>query len=138
MREQARPEAAMIVVHERVLCCMCGAFSDKWLEVARRCGKEAEPLQVNWGRHIDQREIDRALNTGKFDAVTLIHNETSSCFPNLLGTPVVNPNWDRMAVSVTMKLNNRFFPGKYVLAEVLVFSSRSSVRTNHTVGRCAN
>ena len=29
------------VVRERVLCCMCGAFSDKWLDVARRCGKEA-------------------------------------------------------------------------------------------------
>jgi aspartate aminotransferase-like enzyme len=71
------------VVRERVLCCMCGAFSDKWLEVARRCGKEAEPLQVAWGKHIDHRDIDRALATGKFDAVTLIHNETS--------TGVMNP-----------------------------------------------
>jgi len=34
------------VVRERVLCCMCGAFSDKWLDVARRCGMEAEALQV--------------------------------------------------------------------------------------------
>lgn len=71
------------VVRERVLCCMCGAFSDKWLEVTRRCGKEAESLQVEWGRHIDHREIDRALGSGKFDAVTLIHNETS--------TGVMNP-----------------------------------------------
>ncbi len=22
-----------------VLCCMCGAFSDKWFDVAKRCGK---------------------------------------------------------------------------------------------------
>jgi aspartate aminotransferase-like enzyme len=71
------------VVRERVLCCMCGAFSDKWLDVACRCGKEAEPLQVGWGKHIDHREIDRALAGGKFDAVTLIHNETS--------TGVMNP-----------------------------------------------
>ncbi|MGI9115662.1 MAG: pyridoxal-phosphate-dependent aminotransferase family protein [Chthoniobacterales bacterium] len=71
------------VVRERVLCCMCGAFSDKWLDVAGRCGKEAEPLRVDWGRHIDQREIDRALATGKIDTVTLIHNETS--------TGVMNP-----------------------------------------------
>ena len=34
------------VVRKRVLCCMCGAFSDKWLDVARRCGKEAEGLHV--------------------------------------------------------------------------------------------
>jgi aspartate aminotransferase-like enzyme len=66
-----------------VLCCMCGAFSDKWLDVARRCGKNAEPLQVDWGRHIDHKDVDRALASGKFDTVTLIHNETS--------TGVMNP-----------------------------------------------
>src|SRR5205823_13713499 len=67
----------------RVLCCMCGAFSDKWLDVAQRCGKEAEPLQVQWGKHIDHKEMDRHLATGKFDTVTLVHNETS--------TGVMNP-----------------------------------------------
>jgi aspartate aminotransferase-like enzyme len=71
------------LVRQRVLCCMCGAFSDKWLEVAQRCGKEAEPLQVDWGKHIDHKAIDRELGTGKFDTVTLIHNETS--------TGVMNP-----------------------------------------------
>jgi aspartate aminotransferase-like enzyme len=71
------------VVRERVLCCMCGAFSDKWLDVARRCGKEAEALQVEWGKNIDQRAIDRELASGKFDAITLIHSETS--------TGVMNP-----------------------------------------------
>lgn len=71
------------VVRKRVLCCMCGAFSDKWLDVARRCGKEAEALQVEWGKHIDPAALDQQLATGKFDAVTLIHNETS--------TGVMNP-----------------------------------------------
>ena len=71
------------LVDRSVLCCMCGAFSDKWLEVAKRCGKNAEPLQVEWGKHIDPKEIDRQLATGKFDTVTLIHNETS--------TGVMNP-----------------------------------------------
>jgi aspartate aminotransferase-like enzyme len=66
-----------------VLCCMCGAFSDKWLDVAKRCGKNAEPLQVEWGKHIDHRDIDRLLATGKFDTVTLTHSETS--------TGVMNP-----------------------------------------------
>jgi aspartate aminotransferase-like enzyme len=62
---------------------MCGAFSDKWLDVAKRCGKEAKPLQVDWGKRIDYKDVDRQLATGKFDTVTLIHNETS--------TGVVNP-----------------------------------------------
>ncbi len=71
------------VVGRRVLNCMCGAFSDKWLDVSRRCGKEADALQVDWGCHIDPKSLDRQLATGKFDAVTLIHNETS--------TGVMNP-----------------------------------------------
>ena len=71
------------LVSRGVLCCMCGAFSDKWLDVARRCGKNAEPLQVDWGKHIDHKDLDRALASGKFDTVTLIHNETS--------TGVMNP-----------------------------------------------
>ena len=66
-----------------LLCCTCGAFSDKWLDVARRCGRNAEPLQVDWGKHIDHKDLDRALASGKFDTVTLIHNETS--------TGVMNP-----------------------------------------------
>lgn len=72
------------VVQDRVLNCMCGAFSDKWLDVSRRCGKEAEALQVEWGSHIDHRAIDRQLGTGKFDTVTLIHNETSTGVMNSL------------------------------------------------------
>src|SRR5882724_10131783 len=71
------------LVGKRVLCCMCGAFSDKWLDVARRCGKEAEALQVDWGKHVDHKDVDLALASGKFDTVTLIHNETS--------TGVMNP-----------------------------------------------
>src|SRR4249919_3118165 len=66
------------LVRERLLCCMCGAFSDKWLEVARRCGKEADPLQVEWGQAIDPKAIDAQLATGRFDTVTLIHSETST------------------------------------------------------------
>jgi len=72
------------LVRQRVLCCMCGAFSDKWLDVARRCGKEAEPLEVEWGQAIDHKAVDAQLATGKFDTVTLIHNETSTGVMNLL------------------------------------------------------
>src|SRR2546428_2811814 len=72
------------LVDRGVLCCMCGAFSDKWLDVARRCGKNAEPLQVEWGKHIDQKNVDRELASGKFDTVTLIHNETSTGVTNPL------------------------------------------------------
>jgi aspartate aminotransferase-like enzyme len=66
------------LVAKKVLNCMCGAFSDKWLEVSKRCGQEAEALQVDWGSPIRAEAIDRKLATGQFDALTLIHNETST------------------------------------------------------------
>jgi aspartate aminotransferase-like enzyme len=70
---------------------MCGAFSDKWLDVSRRCGKAAEPLQVDWGKPIDPAALDEKLATGNFDAVTLIHSETS--------TGVMNPLAEICAVA---------------------------------------
>jgi aspartate aminotransferase-like enzyme len=57
---------------------MNGAFSDKWLDVSKRCGKNAEGLQVPWGSPIRAEAVDKKLATGQFDALTVIHNETST------------------------------------------------------------
>lgn len=65
------------LVARKVLNCMCGAFSDKWFDVSKRCGKEAEALQVSWGEAILPEMIEERLSAGGFDALTLIHNETS-------------------------------------------------------------
>jgi aspartate aminotransferase-like enzyme len=62
----------------KVLNCMCGAFSDKWLDVSKRCGKEAVGLQVEWGQPIRGEQIREHLKQGGFEAVTVIHNETST------------------------------------------------------------
>src|ERR1700733_13293886 len=66
------------VVQKKVLNCMCGAFSDKWLDVSKKCGKQADALQVEWGSPIRAEAIDKKLATGEFDALTLIHNENST------------------------------------------------------------
>src|SRR4030095_257682 len=66
------------LVAKKVLNCMNGAFSDKWFDVSKRCGKEAEALQVEWGSPIRAAALDRQLATGQFDALTFIHNETST------------------------------------------------------------
>jgi aspartate aminotransferase-like enzyme len=66
------------LTQKKVLNCMKGAFSDKWFDVAKRCGKEAEALQVPWGSPIRAEAIDARLATGQFDSLTLIHNETST------------------------------------------------------------
>ena len=66
------------LVGKKVLNCMCGAFSDKWLDVSRRCGKDADSIQVDWGQPILPDALDKKLSEGGFDTVTLIHNETST------------------------------------------------------------
>ncbi len=71
------------IVQKKVLNCCGGAFSDKWFDVSKRCGKAAEALQVDWGQPILPEAVDAKLATGEFDAVTLVHNETS--------TGVLNP-----------------------------------------------
>ena len=66
------------LVQKKVLNCMCGAFSDKWFDVSKRCGKQAEALQADWGSPIRAEAVDKKLATGEFDALTFIHNETST------------------------------------------------------------
>uniref|UniRef100_UPI003D81ABC7 pyridoxal-phosphate-dependent aminotransferase family protein n=1 Tax=Trichloromonas sp. TaxID=3069249 RepID=UPI003D81ABC7 len=55
-----------------------GAFSSKWNDVTRRCGLEADLYAAEWGQPITPEMVDAALATGKYDAMTLVHNETST------------------------------------------------------------
>jgi aspartate aminotransferase-like enzyme len=55
-----------------------GAFSSKWHDVTRRCGLEADLFSAEWGQPITAEMVDGALATGKYDAVTVVHNETST------------------------------------------------------------
>jgi aspartate aminotransferase-like enzyme len=67
-----------LVGNGKVLNCMCGAFSDKWFDVSKKCGKDAVALRVEWGQPIRPEAVRTALQQGGFEAVTLIHNETST------------------------------------------------------------
>ena len=72
------------VVKKKVLNCMNGAFSDKWNDVSLRCGKQATALKFEWGQPVDPAAIRQELATGAYDALTLIHNETScGCMSDL-------------------------------------------------------
>ena len=65
------------LVAKKVLNCMCGAFSDKWFDVSKKCGKQAEALQVDWGSPIRAEAIDKKLATGEFDVLTAGTNAMS-------------------------------------------------------------
>jgi aspartate aminotransferase-like enzyme len=66
------------VVKKKVLTCMNGAFSDKWFDVAQKNGLAVGALRFEWGQPVDPNSLRRELATGQYDAVTLIHNETST------------------------------------------------------------
>lgn len=66
------------LARKKVLCLCCGAFSDKWLDVAKKCGFEADSVQVEWGEAIDPEAVRAKLAEGGFDTVTFIHSETST------------------------------------------------------------
>jgi len=72
--------------NDTVLATCCGAFSDKWADVGRSCGKNVDDLKVEWGQATTPEMIDAKLATGKYTAVTLVYSETS--------TGLINPVYE--------------------------------------------
>jgi aspartate aminotransferase-like enzyme len=69
---------------ETVLATCCGAFSDKWAGVAKSCGRQVDELKVEWGQATTAEMIDEKLASGKYAAITLVYNETSTGLTNPL------------------------------------------------------
>ena len=70
-------------VRKRVLCLVNGAFSERFYKIAVACGVETEALNVPLGEGHSPEMLRDALAKGGFDAVTVVHSETS--------TGVLNP-----------------------------------------------
>ncbi len=66
------------LVRQDVLCCVNGAFSKRWHEVALTNGKQADALEVEWGQPITPDVVVEALRKKHYEAITLVHNETST------------------------------------------------------------
>ena len=63
---------------ERVLALTNGAFSERFAQIARACGREVVTLERPWGEVHDPEAVAGALRAGRFDAVTVVHSETST------------------------------------------------------------
>lgn len=63
---------------QRVLNCVNGAFADRWREVTEANGKANEVLAFAWGQPVTPEAVAERLQAGDFDAVTVVHNETST------------------------------------------------------------
>lgn len=69
-------------VRRRVLNFVNGAFGLRWHESAKGCDKEAVRVDVPWNTAVKPESVEealrRALEDGPVDAITVVHNETST------------------------------------------------------------
>ena len=69
-------------VDRKVLSCVNGAFADRWYDVAVSNGKEAGKLAFDWDQPVDPDRVAAAVKKGGFEALTVVHNETSTGMQN--------------------------------------------------------
>jgi len=65
-------------VRDSCVCFINGAFSKRFYQIAKSNGKQAIPVEIPWGHGFNADLVDEALSQNKVDAVTLVHNETST------------------------------------------------------------
>lgn len=61
-----------------ILCLVNGAFSERFANVARGCGREVRVLETPLGTVHDHAAVKQALAGGGFAAMTATHSETST------------------------------------------------------------
>ncbi len=70
------------LVARRVLCFVNGAFSQRWADVALGCDKEVVRIDIPWNTAVKPEQaaeaLERALAHGPVEAITVVHNETST------------------------------------------------------------
>ncbi|MEJ2541620.1 MAG: alanine--glyoxylate aminotransferase family protein, partial [Gemmatimonadota bacterium] len=75
-------------VERKLLCLVNGAFSQRFADIAERCGVPHEVLEVAWGEAHEPGPVADRLGSGDFDAVSLVHSETSTGALNDIGALV--------------------------------------------------
>jgi len=59
-----------------------GAFGNRWYEMATSNNVPADKFEVEWGTPTTPELVDEVLSTGKYDLITITHNETSTGIMN--------------------------------------------------------
>lgn len=78
-------EAAVTnLVTKRCLNLVNGAFSKRWHEVTVANGVPCDAFEIDWEVALKPEMVDEQLKSGKYDAVTLVFNETSTGLMNPL------------------------------------------------------
>jgi aspartate aminotransferase-like enzyme len=66
------------IVQKKALCCVNGAFSKRFAEIVKSCGKTVDTIEVEWGKVVKPDAVAQKLETGEYDTVTMCHNESST------------------------------------------------------------
>lgn len=69
---------------KRAACFSVGAFGNRWFEMAQNNGVPADLYEVEWGKPTTPALVDEVLSTGRYDLITVTHNETSTGLMNPL------------------------------------------------------
>ncbi len=70
------------LVGDRLLLCVCGAFGQRWADVAEGNGLAFDQLDVEWGQPNLPEQVVSALAEKPYDTLAVVHNETSTGVEN--------------------------------------------------------
>ncbi len=74
----AMESAVVNGVKKRCLNLVNGAFGERWHEITLMNGVPCDKLELEWNKAIKPEMVEEQLATGKYDAVTLVSNDTST------------------------------------------------------------
>jgi aspartate aminotransferase-like enzyme len=63
---------------QRALCVVNGKFAERWSAQCTTWGIEHKDLKLEYGQHTNGEQIQSELRSAKYDAVILVHSETST------------------------------------------------------------
>jgi aspartate aminotransferase-like enzyme len=113
---------------KRILSLVNGAFSQRFADIGRACGFEVDEISVPWGEAHRPDELEARLSADSYDAVTMVHSETSTGVLNDIPalSRVVNAHEDTMVLvdSVTGFGATELLPDAWGLDFVLTGSQK--------------
>jgi aspartate aminotransferase-like enzyme len=69
-------------VKKRCLNFVNGAFSDRWHQITKKNGVACDKVEIPWDQAVKSELVEEKLKKGKYDAITVVLNETSTGLMN--------------------------------------------------------
>jgi aspartate aminotransferase-like enzyme len=61
-----------------ILSVVNGAFSARFANIARACGRETDVMEIPWGDTVEMTQLEDRLKMRSYAAITIVHSETST------------------------------------------------------------